>query len=181
MFLLALQAVAASDKPAGEIARTFGVDWLHLGAQTISFLIVCAVMYRYAYRPILAMLEARREQIKAGLANAAQIKAELARIESERLAILAKAGDEGRHLVDEARQAAARVQADETKKATVMAAEIVARAHDAAAREHAQMLADLKREVGRLVVDTTASVTGKNVTPEDHRRLAEETVRQIAV
>ena len=163
------------------IATTFGVDWLHLGAQSVSFLVVCAVLYRYAYKPILTMLETRREQIKAGLANAAQIKAELARIESERLAILAKAGDEGRHLVEDARQAAARVQADETKKATGMAAEIVARAHEAAAREHEQMLADLKREVGKLVVETTASVTGKILTAEDHRRLAEETARQIAV
>ena len=37
------------------------------------------------------------------------------------------------------------------------------------------MLAELKREVGRLVVQTTASVTGKILTADDHRRLAEET------
>ena len=37
------------------------------------------------------------------------------------------------------------------------------------------MLTELKREVGRLVVMTTATVTGKILTPEDQRRLAEET------
>ena len=42
------------------------------------------------------------------------------------------------------------------------------------------MLAELKHEVGRLVVDTTASVTGKILTPEDHRRLVEETASQLA-
>ena len=41
------------------------------------------------------------------------------------------------------------------------------------------MLAELKQEVGRLVVQTTATVTGKILTPEDHRRLAEETARQL--
>ena len=41
------------------------------------------------------------------------------------------------------------------------------------------MLAELKREVGRLVVQTTASVTGKILTADDHRRLAEETARQL--
>jgi F-type H+-transporting ATPase subunit b len=181
MFLLALQSVGASDRPAGEILRTFGVDWLHLGAQTVSFLIVCAVMYRYAYTPILAMLEARREQIASGLANAAQIKAQLARIETERLAILAKAGDEGRQLVEDARTAAARVQTEDTQKAVAMAADIVSRGHEAAERERVQVMADVKREVGRLVVQTTASVTGKILTAEDHRRLAEETARQIAM
>jgi len=39
------------------IARTFGVDWTHLGAQIISFGIVCLVLYKFAYGPILAMLE----------------------------------------------------------------------------------------------------------------------------
>ncbi len=42
------------------------------------------------------------------------------------------------------------------------------------------MLTELEREVGRLVVQTTASVTGKILTPEDHRRLEEETARQLA-
>ena len=181
MFLLALQAVGASDRPAGEIARTFGVDWIHLGAQSVSFGIMCVVLYLLAYKPILKMLEARREQIASGLANAAQIKTELARIEAERLAILSKAGDEGRQLIEEARQAAARVQAEETRKAVAAAEDVLARARDAAAREHAQMLAELKREIGRLVIQTTASVAGKVLTAEDQRRLADETAGQIVM
>ena len=64
--------------------RTFGVDWPHLRAQIISFGIVCALLYWLAYKPILQMLEARRQQIAAGLANAEKIKAELAAIEAER-------------------------------------------------------------------------------------------------
>ena len=42
------------------------------------------------------------------------------------------------------------------------------------------MLAEVKREVGRLVVQTTAQVTGRILTPDDHRRLAEETARQLS-
>ena len=41
------------------------------------------------------------------------------------------------------------------------------------------MLAELRREVGRLVVQTTAAVIGKVLTPDDQRRLAEETARQL--
>jgi F-type H+-transporting ATPase subunit b len=163
------------------IARTFGVDWTHLGAQVVSFGIVCAVLYRLAYKPILAMLEARRQQIAAGLANADKIKAELARIEVERTAILTRAGDEGRQLIADARAAAARVSSSETAKATAAAEQIIARAHEAAARDHARMLSEAKREVGRLVIQTTAAVTGKVLTAEDHRRLAEETAQRLAV
>src|SRR6478609_6564704 len=158
-----------------QIAQTFGVDWTHLGAQAISFAIMCAVLYRYAYGPILTLLETRRQQIASGLANAAKIKAELERIEAERLAVLTKAGDEGRTLVEEARVAAARVGNEERRKASAEAGQIIARAREAAAVEHARMLAEVKHEVGRLVIQTTASVTGKILTADDHRRLAEET------
>jgi F-type H+-transporting ATPase subunit b len=181
MLVLAMQTAAETGGQVGEIARTFGVDWPHLISQSISFAIVCAVLYAFAYKPILQILEARRQQIASGLANAQKIKAELTRIESERQAVLAKAGDEGRRLIDEARAAAARVQADETQKATSAAEQILARAREAAERDRARMFAELKHEVGRLVVQTTASVTGRILTAEDHQRLAEETAAQLAL
>ena len=180
MLALAVQVTAESGGQVGQIARTFGVDWVHLGAQMISFGIVCGVLYALAYKPILRILEARRQQIADGLANADKIKAALARIEVERQDVLTQAGAEGKQLIDEARAAAARVQAEETRKAIAAAEQILVRAHETAEQERAKMLAEIKREVGRLVVLTTASVTGKILTPEDHRRLAEETARQLA-
>ncbi len=178
--LLALQATAEGAGQLEKIATTFGVNWPHLGAQIISFGIVCGLLYLLAYKPILQMLEARRQQIASGLANAEKIKAELARIEAARLEVLSRAEVEGKHMIDEARAAAARVQAEETRKATDAAEQILTRAREAAERDRARMLAELKQEVGRLVVQTTASVTGKILTPDDHRRLAEETARQLA-
>ena len=50
----------------------------------------------------------------------------------------------------------------------------------ASALDHARMLTELKREVGKLVVQTTSRVTGKVLTPEDQKRLAEETTKQLA-
>jgi F-type H+-transporting ATPase subunit b len=179
MHALALQVVAEGGR-VEQIARTFGVDWTHLIAQIVSFGIVCLVLYALAYKPILRMLDARRTQIASGLANAEKIKAELARIESERQDVLVKADAEGKQLIEEARAAAARVEADETRKAVAAAEQILARAHEAAVRERTLMLDEARREVGRLVVHTTALVTGKILTPEDHRRLAEETARQLS-
>ncbi len=179
MLALALQTAAEGGSQIEEIARTFGVDWPHLMAQIVSFGIVCAVLYFLAYKPILKILAARRQQIADGLANAEKIKAELARIEVERHAILARAGEDGKQLIEEARAAAARVQAEETRKAIAAAEQVLVRAHEATERDRARMLADLRREVGRLVVQTTATVTGKVLTPDDHRRLAEETARQL--
>ena len=173
-------AAAGGEGPVTEIARAFGVDWAHLTAQIISFGLVCALLYKFAYRRVLAMLEQRRQQIAEGLANAEKIKAELARTEEQRKKAMEEANAQATKLIEEARAAAARVQEQETQKAIAAAEQIITKAREAAAQDHARMLAELKREVGRLVIQTTAAVTGKVLTPEDHRRLAEETARQLA-
>lgn len=158
---------------------TFGVDWNHLFAQIVSFCILCAVLYRWAYKPILKMLEDRRRDIALGQANAEQIKAELARTEAQRQEVIQKANAEAIRLIEEARAAAARVQERETQKAITGAEQILSRSREAVAQDYARMLTELKREVGRLVAETTASVAGKILTAEDQRRLAEETAKQL--
>ncbi len=163
-----------------EIARTFGVDWTHLVAQIISFSIVCAVLYKFAYRRVLEMLEQRRQQIALGIANAEKIKAELDRTEAQRQEVMAQAHGQAAKCIEEARAAAGRLLAQETEKAIAAAEQILLKARETAAQDQERMLAELKREMGRLVVQATTTVTGKILTAEDQHRLAEETARQIA-
>lgn len=173
-------ATQSGEGQIGQIARTFGVDWVHLVAQIISFSIVCAILYKFAYRHVLAMLEERRQQIAQGISNAEKIKAELDRTESQRREVMANAYEQSTKVIDDARAAAARVLSTETQKAVATAEQIAIKAREAAVQEHDRMLADLKREVGRLVVQATATMAGRVLTAEDQRRLAEETARQMA-
>ncbi len=163
------------------IARTFGVDWPHLTAQIISFGIVCAVLYWFAYQPVLQMLDARREQIKQGLANTEKINAALAGIEAQRQGIMAEAQAQSTKLIAEAREVARRLQEQEAARAMAAAEQIVVKAREAAAQEHAQMLIELRREVGRLVVQTTGAIIDRVLTPDDQRRLAEDTARRLTM
>ena len=163
-----------------DTAKQFGVDWPHFIAQVISFCIVAFLLQKFAYQRVLTVLEERRQRIADGLANADKIKSELQRTEASRQEVLNNANAQANKLIEEARAAANRVREDETQKAIAAAEQIIAKAREAAAAERAKMLGDLKREVGRLVVNTTATVTGKILTAEDQKRLAEETARQIA-
>lgn len=166
-----------------EAAKTLahlGVDWAKLTAQTVNFAIILFVLWRFAYKPILAMLQQRRERIAEAITNADQIKAELAKTEAARQEILNQAATQANKLIEEARAAAARVQEQETQKAIAQAEQIIVKAREAATADHARMLAELKREVGMLVVNTTMAVTGKVLTPEDQRRLAEEARQSMA-
>jgi F-type H+-transporting ATPase subunit b len=163
-----------------QIANTFGVDWPHLLAQIISFGIVCFLLYRFAYRPILSMLDERRRQIAQGLADREKIRTELASTEAQRQEILMRADAQATKAIEEAQAAAAHVRERETQKALVAAEQIIVKSREAALQEHARMLVELKKEVGLLVVQATARITGKILTPDDQRRMAEETEMQLA-
>ena len=67
---------AASDlvELAKKTGETFGFNWSLFLSQCISFAIVCVALHRFAYKPILKVLEERRGTIAEGLANAEKIK-----------------------------------------------------------------------------------------------------------
>jgi F-type H+-transporting ATPase subunit b len=165
---------------AREIGETFGWNpWLFL-SQVISFVIVALLLKRFAYRPILAVLDERRRRIAEGLLNADKIKQQLAEAEQRYQEILAKANGEAEKMIDEARASAGVIAERKQHEAIVAAEQILAKAREASVLEHERTMSQLKRELGRLVIDTTTKVTGKILTPEDQRRLQEEASRQVA-
>jgi len=163
-----------------DTADTFGWNpWLFL-SQVISFAIVAVLLRRFAYKPIQAVLEERRRKIEEGQLNAEKIKKELAEAEKRYQEILARANADAQKMIDEARESSAHLAERKEQEAIVAAEQILAKAREASALEHERTMAELKRELGRLVVDTTAKVTGKVLTSDDQRRLQEEAARQLA-
>jgi F-type H+-transporting ATPase subunit b len=163
-----------------DTAQTFGWTWQLFLAQVVSFVVVALLLKRFAYKPILAVLEERRRTIEEGQLNAERIKKELAEAEKRYQEIVAKANADAQKMIDEARESAAHLSERKQQEAITAAEQIIAKAREAAAIEHDRTMESLKRELGRLVVDTTAKVTGKVLTPDDQRRLQEEAAREVA-
>ena len=176
--------IAATSGGAADILRdtadNFGWNWKLFLSQVISFCIVAYLLQRFAYKPILAVLEERRRKIEEGQMNAEKIKKELAEAEKRYQEIVAKANADGQKMIDEARESAAHLSDRKQQEAIMAAEQIISKAREAAAIEHDRTMASLKRELGRLVVDTTAKVTGKVLTADDQRRLQEEAAREVA-
>jgi F-type H+-transporting ATPase subunit b len=181
MFIPTMLAEAAESQNAfQQVAEQFGVHgWLFV-SQLFSFSVVCIILHKFAYRRVLNILEERRRTIEQGLKEAARIKSELAETEKRTAEIMKNANAEAQKLIEDARTAAKNLQEKQTQQAIAEAEQIVSKAREASAIEHQRMLADLKREVARLVVDTTAKVTGKVLSSDDQRRLSEEASREIA-
>ncbi|MBC8094883.1 MAG: F0F1 ATP synthase subunit B [Akkermansiaceae bacterium] len=172
-------AAASLADLAKDTGEQFGFNTQLFISQVISFCVVAFLLQRFAYKPILKVLEERRLRIAEGLSNADQIKQELANAQARAQEILTVASTQATKAIEEARAAAAKVQEQETQKAIAAAEQIISKAREAAAADHARMLVELKREVGRLVIQTTATVTGKVLTADDQKRLADETAKQL--
>jgi len=163
-----------------DTGELFGWDPKLFFSQVISFIIVAYLLKRFAYKPILAVLEQRRQQIAQANLNAEKIKQQLAEAEQRYSEILAKGNAEAQKRIEEARTSASHLADRKQQEAIAAAEQIVAKAREASVIEHERTMSQLKRELGRLVVDTTAKVTGKVLTPEDQRRLQEEAARTLS-
>src|SRR5438045_9394153 len=134
MSLIILAAGGAGDL-VRDTAETFGWNpWIFL-SQVISFVVVALALRRFAYKPILAVLHKRREQIAQAQLNAEKIKQQLAEAEQRHAEILAKANAEAQRMIDEARTSSGILAERKQQEAIAAAEEIVAKAREASAIE----------------------------------------------
>lgn len=172
--------LAAAGNPMTDIANQFGVTWQLLISQIILFVIVALALKKFAYAPLLAMLEERKQRIAESMANAEKTKTELASAQAKAQEIIGQAGQQANKIIEEARAAGTREVEKASQQAIATANQIIAKAKEANEAELARMKAELRREVARLVVQTSTSVTGDILTSEQQSRLAEDAAKQLA-
>lgn len=163
-----------------QLFENFGVTWPKFIAQVFLFLIVYGVLSKFAFGPILKVLNERRRRIEEGQHNAERIKKQLAEAELRYQEVLRKANDEANHLIEEARRSSDAISQKQLQKAISDAENIITKANQSIEQERNKMISEVKHEMVGLVVNTTAKVVGKVLTPEDQKRLTEETSKEIA-
>src|SRR5947207_7989498 len=128
-----------------ETADTFGWNWKLFLSQVISFCIVAFLLQRFAYKPILAVLEERRRKIEEGQLNAEKIKKELAEAEKRYQEILAKANADAQKMIDETRESAAHLSERKQQEAIAAAEQTIAKAREPAGIEQDRTRSEERR------------------------------------
>jgi F-type H+-transporting ATPase subunit b len=169
----------AADTGKTGLLDTFHVNWPYFSAQLINFIIVILVLKKFAFGPILAMLEQRKNRISEGEEKLKRIETQLAESEERTAAAIAEANSTAKRLIEEAKESAANLSEQKTQEAIAAAQGILQKAESTAKSERAQMVAELKKDFGRLVAATTASVTGKVLNEDDNKRINEEALSAI--
>ena len=142
-------AATEGENPAAAVARQFGWEPRLFASQLVLFIIVALVLAKFAYKPLLAMLEMRKKQIVESLENAEKTRQELANAQVKAQEILTQASQQATKAIEEARAAAAKVQEVETQKAIAAAGDIIAKARQASEAELVRMKAELRKCLNR--------------------------------
>ena len=170
----------AATNPAAEIGEKFGFNGQIFTMHLVGFAVVAFLLRKFAFTPIIQMLDERRKRIEESLVNAEKIKAELAQAESTRRQLISDASAQANKIIEEARAAAAKISEQEGQRAVAAAADIIAKAKQSNDAELVRMKSELRKEVTRLVVEVSTKVTGGILSVEQKQRLADDANKQLA-
>ncbi|AKC84170.1 hypothetical protein IMCC26134_14120 [Verrucomicrobia bacterium IMCC26134] len=178
----AVETVAAhGEGPSAltQITENFGISVPLILAQVVSFSIVAFILWKFAFKPVLATLDERQHKIADGLKYAEEMKAKLEAAQQQTAAQLKTAQVEANKIIEEARKAAKELADRESAAATERANGLITKAQQAIQLEHQKMLADARTEIARLVVATTERVLAKRLTDADRASYNETATREL--
>lgn len=147
-----------------ELLHAFGLDIRIFLAQLINFAVLVFLLHRFAYKPVLKLLEERSTKIEKGLEDAKRAAGELTEASAKREEILTQTKAESKEILDNALAAAGKIKDTIQKEAEEKAKAIVASAIAQSEEEKKKMMADVKDEVLALAVEITEKILGEQVT-----------------
>ena len=185
LFLAATEAAAEVEysgalAPLYEILHKFGVEGPFLVAQIINFLLVAFLLYKFAFKPVLSTIEERQKTISDGLQFSEEAKTKLADSEKQHAATLQKAQQEAQAILTEARNNAKALADKQAEEASARTEEMISKAKQAIELERKKMLSEVREEVTRLVVDTSAKVLSKDLSEEDKSRFSKSASEELS-
>ena len=145
----------------------------------LSFAITFFVLKRYAFGPIQAAIDQRRERIRQSIEEADRARDEARRLLEEHRSLLAQARGQAEEILAEARRVAdsqrervrQETEADRQRRMDETRRQIEA--------ETQRALGEIRREVAELALIAAAKVTARSLTTEDHRRLIDDAIREL--
>ena len=145
----------------------------------ITFLLLFYVLAKFAWKPLLSMLEERESLIKRSLSDAETAREELQKINLESEAIITKARTEAQSILSDGKAAAEKIKDDTVAKAKEEASKIREEAKQQIKAEKDRAISDIKKEVVDLSLNVAEKLIKKNISEKDNASLIEESLEKI--
>lgn len=148
-------------------------------AQVLNFLFLVFILAKFAYKPVINMMEDRKNKIASDLENAELAKAEAEKLKDEYAAQLATVRQEAQSIIDSARKTAQSVHDKIIAETKAEQEQIVASAKDAIALEKQQALGEVRAQVIKLSLVAAGKILEQKLNSAEDEKLAGSVVDKI--
>ncbi len=173
----ALLALAAAAEGGGK--GLLSVDATLLWATIVVFLIFAFVLGRFAWRPLLSIIDEREKSIREQIDGAGRAAEEARELLAKHQELLRSAGRERDEMLVRTVQEADQARADLVAKARGEAERLIARAREQMQRETEQTLAELRAEVAEIAIEAASRVVKSSLSPEVQRQIVDDYIRSL--
>lgn len=163
-----------------QILTDFGINPILLLAQIVNFLILLFILQRILFKPLMKVLDLRKEKIATSLKEAEQIKEELAKAEQTSREIIEKASLKADQLVIEAKEVAQKLREEGSTAAKAEAEKIFKKSQDNIDLEKEKMRDSLRRELMEVVVLATEKIMGKSLSTQEKEELTHKSLKELS-
>lgn len=155
-----------------------GINLPVLVAQTVNFVFLLIVLRLFIYKPVLKMLDERREKIREGLSAAERGREQAAEASREAQAQIDAARTEGQQIVAQAQAISQRIQEEARQQAQTQTEAMLERARNEISLERDTAIAELRREFADLTISAAEKVIGQSLDRNAHQRLINEALAE---
>lgn len=145
----------------------------------LTFLLLVFVLAKFAWKPLLKMLQDREDMVRSSIEDAEKAKSELERLNEESEAIMAKARSEAQSILADGKAAAEKVKDDIIAKSKEQANKIREDAGNQIQVEKDKAISEIKKEVVNLTLSVAEKLIQKNLSDADNKSLIEESLKKV--
>ena len=156
-----------------EALANLGIDWKLLLAQVVNFVVVLLVLKRFAYQPMLKLLDERTAKIEKGLVDAESASRKLSEMEMKEKAVLADARTEAKRILAETDEAAAKRDAAKMTETEARVKKLLEESENKIAEDRKKMLEEAKRELAGTVLMAVEKVLSEKMDGAKEKELIE--------
>ncbi len=158
--------------------ETLGIHFPSLAIYLVNFLLVLLLLYLFAYKPILRLMDQRADRIRESLEAADTARQEAASSQEAIQEQITEARREGQRIMDQAREASERFRTEEMDKARHEAEAFVERAKDDIARERDTALQEVRASFGDLAITAAERVIRSSLDRQAHEELINQVLEE---
>ncbi len=162
-----------------EIIETLGIDWQLLLAQIINFGIVLVLLMKFVYKPLLRVIDARRDTIRRSMEEAAEIDRQNKKMEETRKEKLQLADKEAGAILERAKQEADALRADTVINANKEAEQIIAKGEKQLEQERARVFGEVQEAMTASIIKLSEEIIRREFTKEDQARLMKHIEKEL--